>query len=171
MQGYVQIYTGEGKGKTTAALGVALRAVGAGLNVYIAHFMKKGAYSELVALKCLGVQVRAEQFGTGRFVRGKPDEEDLVAAREGLAAINAALTGGRYDLVIADEAIVAAASGLLTEQALLDLIARRPSAVELILTGRGASETLKAAADLVTEMRAVKHYFEKGVVARKGIEH
>lgn len=171
MQGYVQVYTGDGKGKTTAALGLALRAVGAGKRVYIAHFMKKGGYSESAALARMADLVTAEQFGTGRFVTGKPGAEDLDAAQQGLASLTAALTGGRYDLVIADEINIAAACGLLKPQDLLDLIAGRPDHVELILTGRGALPAIIAAADLVTEMRPVKHYFEQGVAARRGIEH
>lgn len=171
MQGCVQVYTGDGKGKTTAALGLSLRAAGAGLKVYIAHFMKKGDYSEMAACRKLGRQVTAEQFGTGRFVRGNPDAEDLAAGEAGLMAVRSAMTSGDYDLVVADEACVAVAMGVLNEQAVLDLLAARPAGVELVLTGRGASEAILAAADLVTEMRAVKHYYEKGVPARKGIEH
>jgi cob(I)alamin adenosyltransferase len=170
MQGYVQVYTGDGKGKTTAALGLALRAVGAGKSVYIAHFMKKGDYGEMVAMERLGGKVAAEQFGTGRFVRGKPDEEDLAVARKGLQALISALESRRYDLVIADEINSAAACGVLEATDLLDLIAHRPEQVELVLTGRGALPEVIEAADLVTEMRAVKHYFEQGVPARKGIE-
>lgn len=171
MEGQVQVYTGEGKGKTTAALGLTLRAVGSGLKVYIGHVMKKGEYGEMVALKRLGDSVTAEQFGTGKFVRGKPDAEDIASAHRGLDAVRAAMLSGAYDLVIADEINVAAALGMLTEQDLLNLIKDRPHQVELVLTGRGAPETVVAAADLVTEMRAVKHYYEKGIQARKGIEH
>lgn len=171
MEGQVQVYTGDGKGKTTAALGLALRAVGSGLKVYIGHVMKKGDYGEMAALKRLGDAVTAEQFGTGKFVRGKPDAEDIASAHRGLEAVRSAMISGAYDLVIADEINVAAALGMLTEQELLDLINHRPQEVELVLTGRGALEAVIAAADLVTEMRAVKHYYEKGIVARKGIEH
>ena len=171
MQGFVQIYTGDGKGKTTAALGLALRAFGAGLKVYVAHFMKQGDYGEVAALARLGDQVTAEQFGTGRFVRGMPDAQDLAAARNALAAVRSAMASGQFDLVIADEANVAVASGALDEQDLLDLIAARPGPVELVLTGRGATSAVMAAADLVTEMKAVKHYFKRGVTARKGIEY
>jgi cob(I)alamin adenosyltransferase len=170
MKGYVQVYTGDGKGKTTAALGLTLRAVGAGRKVYIAHFMKKGDYSEMAAMKSLSDWVTSEQFGTGRFVRGNPDETDRAAARKGLEALTAALEGGLFQLVIADEINVAAACGLLDAHDLLDLISRRPAQVELVLTGRGALPDVVAAADLVTEMRSVKHYFEQGVAARKGIE-
>jgi cob(I)alamin adenosyltransferase len=171
MQGRVQVYTGDGKGKTTAALGLALRAVGAGLTVYIGQFMKQGDYSEIKAIATLSGTVTAEQFGTGRFVRGRPDDADRAAARAGLDALRSALTSGHFDLVIGDEANVAAACGLLDAQNLLDLIAQRPEHVELVLTGRGALPAVIAAADLVTEMRAIKHYFESGVPAREGIEH
>ncbi len=171
MQGQVHVYTGDGKGKTTAALGLVLRAVGAGMKVYIAHFMKKGQYSEIKALAKLGDQVKAEQFGTGRFVRGKPDDKDMAAARKGLEAVRRAMTCGEYDMVVADEANVAASCGILSEQELLDLINLRPDHMELILTGRGAMDSVIAAADLVTEMRPIKHYFEQGIPAREGIEH
>ena len=171
MPGYIHIYTGDGKGKTTAALGLALRASGAGLKVYIAHFMKKGEYAEMDAVARLGGAITAEQFGTGRFVRGQPDDADRTAAARALAAVRSAMESGAYDLVIADEANVAVASGTLDEQALLDLMAARAAPVELVLTGRGATPALIAAADLVTEMKAVKHYFEQGVNARKGIEY
>ena len=170
MQGYIQVYTGDGKGKTTAALGLALRAAGAGKKVYIAHFMKKGEYSEMAAVQCLSDLVTAEQFGTGRFVRGKPDDAERAAAHKGLQALTAALDGGQHEVIIADEINVAAACGALDPQDLLDLISRRPAHVELVLTGRGALPEVIAAADLVTEMRAVKHYYAQGAPARKGIE-
>lgn len=170
MQGYVHVYTGDGKGKTTAALGLALRAVGAGLRVYFGQFMKKYDYSEIIGLRNLGDRVTVVQFGTGHYVIGSPKPEDITAAREGLALLKKALESGAHDVVIGDEANVAAARGLIRDQDLLDLMAGRPQHVELVLTGRGASRAVMAAADLVTEMRAVKHYFEKGVTARKGIE-
>ncbi len=171
MNGYVQVYTGDGKGKTTAALGLVLRAAGAGLRVYIAHFMKMGDYAEMIALKRLGDPVTAAQFGTGRFIRGAPEPEDLAAARNGWEALRNALHSGAYDLVVADEINTAVALGLLSEKDLLQLIADRPRAVELVLTGRGALPSVVAAADLVTEMKAVKHYYAQGVPARKGIEY
>jgi cob(I)alamin adenosyltransferase len=170
MQGYVHVYTGDGKGKTTAALGLALRAVGAGLRVYFGQFMKKYDYSEIIGLRDLGDRVSVVQFGTGHYVIGAPKPEDIAAARNGLALLKSALQSGTHDVVIGDEANVAAARGLLREQDLLDLMSGRPQHVELVLTGRGASPAVIAAADLVTEMRAVKHYFEQGVIARKGIE-
>ncbi len=169
-QGYVQVYTGDGKGKTTAALGLTVRSVGAGLRVYFGQFMKKYDYSEIVGLKHLGDQVRIEQYGSGCYVIGAPRPEDVAAAQAGLRALQAALVSGQYDLVIADEANVAVACGLLAEQDLLQLIRERPPQVELVLTGRGATEAVQAAADLVSEMVPLKHYFQKGITARKGIE-
>ncbi|MFZ7124560.1 MAG: cob(I)yrinic acid a,c-diamide adenosyltransferase [Desulfobacterales bacterium] len=164
------MYTGDGKGKTTAALGLCIRAAGAGLRVYIAQFMKKGDYSEFKALERFQDQIRVEQFGTGRFVGNQPQPDDLASAGIGMAAAEKALTSGRFDLVVLDEANVAAARGLIEIERLLDLIRSRPAGVELVLTGRGADPRILDAADLVTEMRAVRHYYDDGVEARTGIE-
>ena len=169
-RGCVHVYTGNGKGKTTAALGLCLRAVGAGFRVYIAQFMKSGGYSELQALKRLGHHVTIEQFGTGRFVRGKPSEEDQRVARQGFEASKAALASGNYQMVILDESIVALNQGVLTKEQVHTLIDIRPESVELILTGRNAPPEIVAKVDLVTEMREIKHYFQKGITARVGIE-
>ena len=170
--GQFQVYTGDGKGKTTAALGLALRACGAGLRVYIGQFIKKGEYSEIKALRALpGVTV--EQYGSGKglLVRREPDDEDRACARAGLDRITAALTGGDYDVVIADEINCAPACGLLAQEDLLALIDRRPGNVELVFTGRGAAQAVLDRADLITEMRAVRHYYrDKGLPAREGIE-
>lgn len=169
-KGCIHVYTGNGKGKTTAALGLCLRAVGAGYRVYIAQFMKAGAYSELKALQRLCDQVAVAQFGSGRFVRGTPSEEDRQKAREGYRAVMDALTGGRYQMVILDESLVALHQGLLSLAQLQSIIDQRPEAVELILTGRHAPSEVIAQADLVTDMQEVKHYFHKGITARDGIE-
>lgn len=169
--GQFQVYTGDGKGKTTAALGLALRATGAGLRVYIGQFMKSAASSEHAALRRLGIE--AERFGSGKglLIRRQADGEDLACARTGLERVRVALTGGAYDLVIADEINCAMACGLLSEAELLALADARPDNVELVFTGRGATAALIARADLVTEMRPVRHYFsEKGLAARTGIE-
>ena len=115
MQGYVQVYTGDGKGKTTAALGLALRAAGAGLKVYIGQFIKNADYSEIKALRHLAGQITIEQFGRGCFIRGEPDQEDIDAARHALEAIGIVLVSGEHDLVIADEANVAVDLGLISE--------------------------------------------------------
>lgn len=170
--GQFQIYTGSGKGKTTAALGLALRASGAGLRVYFCQFIKDREYSEIRALRLLpGVTV--EQFGTGRgiLVGREREAADTACARRGCERLEAALTSGEYDVVIADEINCALMCGLLTEADLLRLAGLRPGGVELVYTGRGATEALTARADLVTDMRAVKHYYsEKGLAAREGIE-
>jgi cob(I)alamin adenosyltransferase len=170
MQGYVQVYTGDGKGKTTAALGLALRAAGAGLKVYFGQFIKSRTYSEVIALERWSDLITLEQFGRGCFIRGEPSREDIDVAKRALEAITAALTSGKYDLVVADEANVAFKCRLVSEEALLDLIDARPPDVELVLTGRGAPQAVMDRADLVTEMKAIKHYYTQGVLARKGIE-
>jgi cob(I)alamin adenosyltransferase len=170
MQGYIHVYTGDGKGKTTAALGLALRAAGAGLKVFIAQFMKLGDYSEIKALERFGEEVTVEQYGLGRFIRGNPDPADIDAARKGLERVREIFTAGRHALVILDEANVAAACGLFSPVDLLDLINARPEGVEVVLTGRNAAPEILTRADLVTEMKMVKHYFQQGVAARTGIE-
>ena len=128
-RGLVHIYTGNGKGKTTAALGLCLRAVGAGFRVYFAQFMKSGAYSEIAALKRLGNQVTLGQFGTGRFVRGNPSREDRQMARQGLDAARSALSSGDFQMVILDESMVALHQGLLTPAQIAALIDTCPASV------------------------------------------
>ena len=170
MKGYVHVYTGDGKGKTTAALGLALRAAGAGLKVFIAQFMKLGDYSEIKALERLGGGVTVEQYGIGRFIRGNPDPADIDAARRGLERVRQVFAAGCHRVVILDEANTAAACGLFAPVDLLDLVNARPDEVELVLTGRNAAPEIVARADLVTEMKMVKHYYQAGVAARVGIE-
>lgn len=170
MQGYVQVYTGDGKGKTTAALGLALRAAGAGLKVFIGQFIKSAQYSEIKALERFSDRISVRQFGRGCFIRGNPCQADLDLARQALDAIGDALQSGDFDVVIADEANVAFGCRLVSETDLLALIDARPAHVELVLTGRNAPEGVINRADLVTEMKSVKHYYENGVSARKGIE-
>ena len=168
--GQFQVYTGDGKGKTTAALGLALRAAGAGLRVFVGQFMKMGGTSELASLKKLGVD--AEQFdsGKGLLLGREACREDVACAKAGVERIIGALNGG-YDVVIADEINCARMFGLLDEGDLTRVIDARPGAVELVFTGRGATPAIIERADLVTEMRMVKHYFaEKGLPARVGVE-
>jgi cob(I)alamin adenosyltransferase len=168
--GYVQVYTGDGKGKTTAALGLAIRAAGAGFKVFIAQFLKKGDYSEIKALERFSDLITVEQFGLGRFVRGKPEPEDIEAARKGLEIIKKILSSGKHQMVILDEANVAAVCGLVSIDDLVAVIEQKPAQVELILTGRGAAPPVIERADLVSEVKAIKHYFNNGVKARVGIE-
>ncbi len=170
MKGYVHIYTGDGKGKTTAALGLAIRAAGAGLQVFLAQFIKGKQYSELNTLSRLTDRIAVEQFGLPRFINGKPSLPDIEAARYGLERVKSSMLSGRFDMIIIDEGNVAVNYGLLTRQDILDLIAMKPENLELIITGRDALPEIIDKADLVTEMKAVKHYYNNGVDARAGIE-
>lgn len=169
-RGYVQVYTGDGKGKTTAAIGLAVRAAGAGLRVFIGQFIKSGRYSEIEVLESMGGKIECRQYGRGCWLRGSPGEEDARLAREGLEEIRQVLTSGDYQLVILDEANVAVWFGLFGVEELLALIDVKPERTELVFTGRRADPRLIERADLVTEMREVKHYYREGVLARKGIE-
>ena len=170
MKGYVQVYTGKGKGKTTAALGLSLRAAGAGLKVYIAQFLKMGEYSELKALKRFSDLITVEQFGTGKFILDQPAPEEILAAEKGLIRIRSVITAGKYDLIVLEEANLAVKFNLFPVEDLLDIINTKPESVELVITGRDADPAIIKKADLVTEMKEVKHYFQKGVTARVGIE-
>lgn len=170
MKGYTQVYTGNGKGKTTAALGLAIRAAGAGLKVFIAQFIKMGEYSEIKALKRFKDLITVEQFGSGRFIKGTPSASDIEAARKGVEKIKAAFTSGQHNVVIMEEANVAAGLGVLSVEDILEIMVEKPKDVELVITGRGADSRIIEKADLVTEMKEVKHYFQKGVKARIGIE-
>jgi cob(I)alamin adenosyltransferase len=170
MIGYVQVYTGDGKGKTTAALGLALRAAGAGLKVFIGQFLKSGETSEIKALKRLSDRITVEHYGRPHFVRGVPEAEDIRAARQGLERIKKVLAEGRYHVVILEEANVAVKYGLLRCEDVLHLIQTKPRETELVITGRDAPPEIIDRADLVTEMTEIKHYFHQGVPARIGIE-
>ena len=170
--GQFQVYTGNGKGKTTAALGLALRASGAGFRVYFCQFIKAGEFSEIKALRLLS-NVTVEQFGSGKglLIHRAAEMTDLECAREGYRRLEAALCSGEYDVVIADEINCALMCGLLTERDLMDLADRRPEGTELVFTGRGATEALLEKADLATEMHLIKHYYnDKKLPARVGIE-
>lgn len=170
MKGYVQVYTGNGKGKTTAAIGLSVRAAGAGLDVFIAQFIKMGDYSEIKSLKKISDRITINQYGLGNFIQGKPSKEDLEAARKGLVATRSALVSGKYDMVILEEGNVAVSIGLMSVHDVLDLIDMKPAHVEIVITGRDASPEIIEKADLVTEMKDIKHYYSKGVAARTGIE-
>jgi cob(I)alamin adenosyltransferase len=169
-RGYVQVYTGDGKGKTTAALGLALRASGHGMRTYIGQFMKGQHYGELEALRDHPL-IAIEQYGDVRCIRREEVTPEHVAqAHRGLERAREAMLSCRYDLVVLDEVNVAIWFGLLTVEEVLALLDQRPSDIEVILTGRRAPQELIERADLVTEMQAVKHYYQQGVAARKGIE-
>lgn len=169
-RGYVQVYTGNGKGKTTAAIGLAVRAAGAGLRVFIAQFIKKRRCSEHAALEAFGGMITIRQFGNGFILKGKPSAADITAAQNGIKTVRKIVFSGKYDVVILDEANVASYYGLISVNDLLDLIEKKPVGVELVITGRYADKKVIQAADLVTEMREIKHYVNQGVLARRGIE-
>ncbi len=169
-RGYIQVYTGNGKGKTTAALGLAVRAAGAGFKIFIAQFIKKRKCSEHILLEELSDRIVIRQYGRG-FLMGKtPSAADIKAAQEGYAEVRDALLSKEYEVVILDEANVAVHYGLISVQELLDLMAIKPKGVELVITGRYADKQVMDHADLVTEMRDIRHYQKKGVQARRGIE-
>lgn len=168
-RGYVQVYTGDGKGKTTAGLGLIVRALGAGLRVCLLQFLKPGRSSELRVLRQWpGLTVRT--FGRPGFIHGQPGPKDQAGARRGMAQFKQDVCSGVYDLVVADEICVAVQLGLVSETELLELLKGRHPRVEVVLTGRGASRRLMQTADLVTQMQVRKHYFTRGVKARHGIE-
>jgi len=171
-KGYVHVYTGNGKGKTTAALGQALRASGSGLKTFIAGFMKDFPYGELKSIQPLRKWIRLEQFGNDDFVLKKepPSERDVKAIRRGLQRVQEAMLSGEYDIVIMDEVCVSIHFGLLKTEDVLSVLKHKPNGVELILTGRYCPEALIQEADLVTEMKEIKHYYQRGVQARRGIE-
>ncbi|BCG46645.1 Cob(I)alamin adenosyltransferase [Citrifermentans bremense] len=171
-EGKVQVYTGNGKGKTTAALGLALRAVGRGLKVCMVQFIKGGGeYGEHLAAERLAPLLTIHQTGRDCWIyKDRLDPQDVAIARGTLNLARETLTGGQYDLVILDEINGAAWFGLITVEDILSLIKQRPEQVELVLTGRSADPRVIEAADLVTEMVEVKHYYQAGVPARTGIE-
>ena len=169
--GLVHVYTGNGKGKTTAALGLALRAAGHGLRTYIGQFLKGCFYGELESLKRLAPNVTLEQYGTDTWVHVDgvmPVQRETAQA--GLARACQALLGGEYDIVILDEVNVALHFGVLVEEEVIEFIEHKPPQVELVLTGRQAPRAIIERADLVTEMKEVQHPFQRGIPARLGIE-
>ena len=172
-KGYIQVYTGNGKGKTTAAIGLAVRAAGRNKRVYIAQFLKKGEYGEILTIqKFLTEFITLEQFGLPEFHhqdRGVSAEE-REAAQAGVAAVNRVVAENKFDVVILDEVNLLLHFNIIEEEVILDVINKKPPQLELILTGRFAPESIIQRADLVTEMKEVKHYFQQGIQARDGIE-
>lgn len=173
-KGFIQIYTGDGKGKTTAALGLALRAAGRGLRTYFGQFLKGRPTGEALAAAKLAPLFVIEPFGRKGFViitaGSGPEDEDVALAEGGLAKCREAMLSGKYDVVVLDEACVAVDLKILSEAKVLQFLDDKPAGVEVILTGRGATPALLERADLVTEMTERKHYSAKGVRARDGIE-
>ncbi|MFA6217103.1 MAG: cob(I)yrinic acid a,c-diamide adenosyltransferase [Candidatus Omnitrophota bacterium] len=166
----IQVYTGDGKGKTTAALGMALRATGAGLTVYICQFLKNQPYSELAALKKLK-NITFCQHGRRCFIRKSPTKKDIQLAQEGFLSVSKAIASRAYNVVILDEINCAINLKLIEISKVIELLKNTPSSIELILTGRNAPKQIRDCADLVSEIKEVKHYFKQGIKARKGIEY
>ena len=168
-KGYVQVYTGNGKGKTTAAFGLALRAAMAGKKVFIGQFVKGMPYSELKMPDFIkNIEIR--QYGADCFIVKAPTEHDIKIAKDGLAEMSKILKEGRHDVVIMDEANIALFYKLFSVEELLEAVNSRAEGVEVVITGRYAPQELIDTADLVTEMKEIKHYYTKGVEARTGIE-
>ena len=177
----IHIYTGDGKGKTTAALGLALRAIGAGKKVAIVQFMKKGDYSEHKAIKKYKLPIEIYSFGIGYYkIMGdkKPKSTHQKAAQKALNRARKLIQKGKHDLIILDEINVAIGFGLINIDEVITILRSSPlgmlfgkRSADIILTGRRAHPKLKKIADLITNMKKVKHYFDKGLKARRGIEY
>lgn len=172
-KGLVLVYTGDGKGKTTASLGLALRATGHGEKVYIIQFMKGDEkYGEVQAIRQYLPNVKLVQKGLDRFVKkGNPSSEDLKLAKEGLELAKSVITSEEYELVILDEINVAVDYGLIKEQDVLDLIASKPEPTTLVLTGRYASHKILEKADMISAVKEIKHHYKQGIPAQPGIEY
>jgi len=176
--GLIQVYTGDGKGKTTAALGLALRAAGHGWHTYIGQFMKGQTYGELASVKLLGADpagqplVIIEQYGQPNFIHraDRATPKDIEMAQEGLLRAKTAMASGRYEIVVLDEINVALYFELIDVQDVLDVIDQKPPQVELVLTGRRVPQEILDRADYVTVMEEAKHPYARGISARKGIE-
>ena len=166
----IHVYTGNGKGKTTAAIGVTMRAVANRMSVYFGQFMKQGFSSEHKIFADYPELITLQQFGTGKFVMDNPSTEDYEKAVSGWKSCLEAINSKRYDLVVMDELNLVLNSELIPVGDVLGVLANKPKQLEIIITGRYAKEEIINAADLVTEMKEIKHYHQKGQPARIGIE-
>ncbi|MDD2215251.1 MAG: cob(I)yrinic acid a,c-diamide adenosyltransferase [Eubacteriales bacterium] len=169
-KGYIQVYTGNGKGKTTAALGITLRSLCAGNKVFFGQFMKGQDYSELKAPTYFK-NLTMEQFGNPAFINGKPSQDDIDRARKGLERMKEVLESAEYDMVVFDEINTTLFFHLLEVEDVMAVLDLKPEKTEVILTGRYAPQEIIDRADLVTEMKEIKHYYNAGVEARLGIEN
>ena len=167
--GYIQLYTGNGKGKTTAAIGLAVRAVGAGKKVFIGQFVKGMHYAELDSLKRFP-EIVLRQYGLDCFIKNEPTQRDIDVARNGLEEVKSIIGDGYFNVVILDEICIALYYRLFDIEEVLSILKSKPQQMEILLTGRYAPTELIEVSNLVTEMKEVKHYFNNGVEARKGIE-
>jgi len=171
LKGLVHVYTGNGKGKTTAAFGLALRAIGAGMKVFIGQFVKGKQYNENLAVARYLKNITVKQYGLGCFIVNTPTEDDIIAAGKGLDEMRKIIKEGKHDLVIMDEVNIALYYKLIDVNQLIEIIKTKPDHVELVLTGRYAPQEIIDISDLVTEMKEVKHYYQQGIEARDGIEY
>jgi cob(I)alamin adenosyltransferase len=169
MNGYIHLYTGTGKGKTTASLGLAIRAAGAGKRIFISQFIKGMYYSELDSLKRFP-EIKLKQYGLDCFIVNQPTQKDIDAARKGLKEVSEMIAQNEYDMVILDEICIALHYHLFEIEEVLSLLKSKPEKLEIVMTGRYALSELFEIADLITEMTEIKHYYNKGIEARKGIE-
>jgi cob(I)alamin adenosyltransferase len=171
MKGFIQVYTGNGKGKTTAAIGLSIRAVGAGKKVFFAQFVKGKPYSEITVLHEFLSAITLKQYGLGCFIEKEPTKEDIKSAQKGLQEIKKIIQADSYDVIVLDEANIALFYKLFSIKDLIDVIQSKAPKTEIIITGRYAPKEVIAIADLVTEMKEIKHYYNSGIEARKGIEY
>jgi cob(I)alamin adenosyltransferase len=166
----IHIYTGNGKGKTTAALGLSVRAAGAGKKIFFGQFVKGMAYSEVNLILEQIPQIEHQLFGRRCFIKQQPEPEDFQAAQKGLQTVKELIISGKYDLIVLDELNIALHYQLIKLEDVLSLLNNLPNETELVITGRYAPPELMEKADLITEMKEVRHYYQKDVKARKGIE-
>ncbi len=171
MKGFVHVYNGNGKGKTTAAFGLALRAEGAGMKVFIGQFVKGKPYNENLAIARSLKDITIKQYGLDCFIVNSPTKADIKAAEQGFEEMRKIIQNGKHDLVIMDEVNIALYYNLIDTDELIKVIQNKPDHIELVLTGRYAPAEIIEVADLVTEMKEVKHYYQQGIEARKGIEY
>ncbi len=171
-KGYIQVYTGNGKGKSTAAYGIILRAFGNKMHVYCLQFMKDYPYSEKQAFTLLSEFVEVVQVGSDDFVFRKeyPNKNEREIAKSGLELVKEKMLSGKYDIIIIDEVCVAIYFKLLEEEEVIKLLDEKPENVEVILTGRYCPKSILEKADLVSEIMEVNHYYKKGILARRGID-
>jgi cob(I)alamin adenosyltransferase len=169
-KGFIHVYTGTGKGKSTAALGLAIRAAGAGKRVFIAQFVKSMEYSEIKILRLLDKYIDFKLYGHGCFITKEPAKEDVEAAKNGLKEILRIMKSNIYDLIVLDELTIALFYNLLELNEVMDFLKEKPHRTELVITGRYAPQEIIEYADLVTDMREVKHYYQQGVLSREGID-
>jgi cob(I)alamin adenosyltransferase len=167
--GYIQVYTGNGKGKTTAAIGLAIRGLGGGLKVYFSQFLKGQNSCEIAFLKNYSKGILIERSGRKSFVK-KVQHSDIKEAQRSFLKVSRIIKEGKYDIIILDEIFSALSLNLINSNELITLLISKPSHVEIVLTGRNAPKKIIEIADLVTEMKEIKHYYRRGIGARRGIE-